>query len=80
MPDTILMTDPARLGIAEAAALIARRVLSPVTLTRAVLDRIAARDGALLRDKEAADGQVEALDAPAHAPFHVLKKDTGANP
>ncbi len=47
MPDTILMTDPARLGIAEAAALIARGVLSPVTLTRAVLDRIAAHDGAL---------------------------------
>ena len=47
MPDSILATDPARLGIAEAAELIARHALSPVELHRAVLDRIAARDGAL---------------------------------
>ena len=47
MPDSILATDPAQLGIAEAAALIARRAHSPVELTAAVLDRIAARDGAL---------------------------------
>ncbi|MFC7477632.1 amidase [Dankookia sp. GCM10030260] len=47
MPDLHQATDPARLGIAEAAALIARRALSPVELTAAILDRIAARDGAL---------------------------------
>jgi aspartyl-tRNA(Asn)/glutamyl-tRNA(Gln) amidotransferase subunit A len=47
MPDTQTTTDPARLGIAEAAALIARRALSPVELTRAVLDRIERLDGGL---------------------------------
>jgi aspartyl-tRNA(Asn)/glutamyl-tRNA(Gln) amidotransferase subunit A len=47
MPDVALSTDPARLSLAEASALIAARALSPVELTRAVLDRIAARDGAL---------------------------------
>jgi aspartyl-tRNA(Asn)/glutamyl-tRNA(Gln) amidotransferase subunit A len=47
MPDTAIATDPARLGLAEAAALIARRALSPVELVRAVLDRIARRDAAL---------------------------------
>ncbi|WP_187829890.1 amidase [Siccirubricoccus phaeus] len=40
-------TDPAALSLAEASALIARRALSPVELVRAVLARIAARDGAL---------------------------------
>jgi len=47
MPDTQIATDPARLGIAEAADLIARRALSPVELTAAVLDRIARLDGGL---------------------------------
>lgn len=47
MPDSIAATDPARLGLAEASALIARRALSPVELTAAVLRRIAALDGAL---------------------------------
>jgi aspartyl-tRNA(Asn)/glutamyl-tRNA(Gln) amidotransferase subunit A len=47
MPDVTLATDPARLSLAEASALIAARALSPVELTRAVLDRIAAHDGAL---------------------------------
>lgn len=47
MPDSIAVTDPARLGLAEASALIARRALSPVELTEAVLQRIAALDGTL---------------------------------
>jgi hypothetical protein len=47
MPDTQTTTDPARLGIAEASAQIARRSLSPVEQTRAVLDRIERLDGGL---------------------------------
>lgn len=47
MTDSIATTDPASLGLAEASALIARRALSPVELTEAVLRRIEALDGAL---------------------------------
>ena len=47
MPGSITSTDPARLSLAEASALIARRTLSPVELTQAVLRRIEALDGAL---------------------------------
>jgi aspartyl-tRNA(Asn)/glutamyl-tRNA(Gln) amidotransferase subunit A len=39
------MGDPADLGVMEASALLARRELGAVELTRACLDRIRARDG-----------------------------------
>jgi Asp-tRNA(Asn)/Glu-tRNA(Gln) amidotransferase A subunit family amidase len=41
------VSEIAYLEIAELAALIRRRMLSPVEATEAMLDRIAIRDGAL---------------------------------